>query len=516
MNRQYVTNPYPIPNSIGQTATGQVPTWNASTGQWEAKNPAVSALLTYPFIDTACLLSNNALSSMVSNNSAITIRNCAIVGNGGATYRAFDTLNGGTIDYDYCLITGNNYLPENNITGTTGLTDGGHNVVEGNPGFVAYPYSAYFNISLDDADTTYWRAVADVVNPLGVKITCFVTPSLITTQDEINDLIYLANQGNEVAIHDWSHTGLNQTTAFTVTTTNANPTINVNVAAKILTLGTTTGGNTVTVDWSVTDKTIADLKTAVTGKGWTITNDTVYIYDAMKLSSLADTSGAVAVPHDCALDIVAPNYQFWEDEVTATQDWITTNVGVEPTTMSYPNGLTSAGLEAWIRDNTNIIGARGTGSNFYLLSSLDIYNVKANNSDLGLTEATARANARHVGAFSQTVGALYCMYSHHADQVTTAQWGYYVEEIKRMGGVFYTFKEIITAIRADHATADGLTYTKSYTNNSNYKIRPNSASINTGTPIVGITTDFIGNHVPSGGAFDIGPYEYQNSFAIMF
>jgi peptidoglycan/xylan/chitin deacetylase (PgdA/CDA1 family) len=397
-------------------------------------------------------------------NSIATVRNCVIIGNGTVQAAGLTGTNGGAIDYDLSTITGNNYFPQNNIG--AGLTDGGNNLIEVDPG-VSYPFPAYFNITLDGHDTAHFVNIANVVNPLGAKITAYIEVGPILTDDAAKaDIITLAQAGNEIGIHAWSHTSLDHTHAYTVTTTNADPTLTVDASAKQLILSTTTPGNSVTLDWSTETKSVVDLKAAVSGKGWTFTADAVSVYDTLQLSSFADTGGAVTTfPHDLALDIVAPNYQFWHDEILDTQAWLEALTGYHPVTMAYPAGKTSTGVENWLRDHTDIIGARGTESSHYKLSSLDIYNVKANNSDLGVgqDEETTRNNARHVAVFAQSVGAIYEMYSHFANQVTPAQWGWYVDEVIGLGGTITLFREAMTAIRADHDTADGLVYTKSYT-----------------------------------------------------
>lgn len=478
---------------------------NTNSFGFRANNSATATL-------NNCLIYNCFESGIYSATlSHIIVRNCMMLGCAGRVSYGVD-IGTGTIDIDYSLVSGNNYYYTNpNITNKAGITVGAHVLQDLNPRIYSYPSNqAYFTISLDGSDTTYMRNVAQVLNPLGVHITCYIVGSAITTQNQIDDIIAIASAGNEIGLHSWSHTDLTLAALFTVTTTNASATIRVNAAGKQLILSTTTPGNAVTVDWNASDKTLGDLKTAVAGHGWTITDDSGLMSNAIKLSSLADTGGAVTLPHDCTVDTTA----FWTDEILDTQAWLLATIGVNAKTMSYPSGQVNDTLKAWIRDNTTLIGGRGMIAALpsYTLNSLDIWNVQTTIPGLTTDEPTARQWARHMAIFSRTVGTIFGYYANFVTEVDLNEWTWFAEEMKLMGMTILTFSEAITAIRADHSTADGITYTKTYSDVSDFRLQAGSPAINAGAVISGQTTDYIGK--PVANPPDIGSHEYRKAQSI--
>jgi peptidoglycan/xylan/chitin deacetylase (PgdA/CDA1 family) len=370
--------------------------------------------------------------------------------------------------------------------------------------------TAILFFSTDDfTDITFQNALDVALAPYDGKMTIFIAPTL-TLEAEKANLITLAAAGHELAIHSWSHSQLDKTTAFAITTTNANPTCDVDVATTTITLATSTAGNTVAFDYSSGPKTITDLRTALAGKGWTLTN-TTNINNLLQLTSLADTAGAQAVPYSPLLDIVTPNYAFWRDEISDAKDWIVAQLGVTPTTMSTPWGKTTAGLQAYQQAVLGLIGVRGTGKTDRL-SSVNIFNIGSLSATETFfqgagTEALIRQAARHCYAYGMYVGGITVLYTHTSAQFSAQKVGWFADEIHKFGQHFVTFATAIAAIKADHATADNLTYTKSYSNVADFRLLSTSPCINAGVD-VGLTTDYAGAKVPRGRAPDIGAYEY--------
>lgn len=444
-----------------------------------------------------------------TTGNTVVLRNCLIYGNnsGGVTVAASNTL-----DYDYCLITGNGSTLAANVSGAGTLTDGGHNVVAYEPKVTSYKANtAYFCLTADDrGNIQYFRDVIDAM-PIGVKMSFFPQTYGLTAEDEAN-LAEISSRGHEIGIHTHSHSEMSSTTAFAVTTTNAAPTFDVDVATTTITLATTTPGNTVTLDYSG-NKSITDLRSAIVGKAWTITN-TTNIQDFLFLSSLADTSGAQAVPYTANLDRSAPNYMFFYNEVNYPASVLEGITGKAPTSFVYPFGtISDAGTEAYLLSQ-GYMGARfGTGGN-KSLSSINVYRTYA----IGLstlkgdgTESTIRQLANHYYALAKNLGYAIAFIAHDATEFTAEQWGWLADELVKLGAVVTTYTDMIARIKADHSTADNITYTKTYSDVSNYRLLADSMAIDAGTTVSGITTDYYGGTVPVGAAPDIGLNEQSVS-----
>ena len=582
--------------------------------------------------------------------SIVDLKNTIVIANGGgvsgSTYGGggLNTANGGTINYSYSDITGNGYKPSWNIIAGTG---GSNNLLQVSPRMERPMKDAsFFTMTIDDSGYAYAQDVAAAIAPYGGKLTFFVIPSLIDAAGE-TALAALAAAGHEIAVHSWSHADLTSTSAFDVTSVNTAPTVDVDVATTTITLWCDEVGNRVTFNWAG-DKTIADLKAAVVGKGWTVTNKST-IQDTLRLASLADSGGAQAMPpgpelvlnggfdsgaenwtpmyctlasiaggqsgnclemtatvnaiqlfwqyvedlvtgemyefsgyvksgtsgdeafrfhcynlfdnddhvasgtssgtwtkyshifiatgadyrfqpekftatagtmlfdtvslrrahaYTALLDVSAPNYAFWDQEVNVARDWITAVTGIAPKTMSYPFGLQNAALKAWLCAE-GYEGARGTDHIPQTLNSIELYNNRNCQDILGDgTEAGVKAAAIHFWELCTQTARMFCDYCHNTGELSPAQWGWLAEELADHGALLQTFGSYVAAIRASH-TPDvaGLIYTKTYPDVFNPHLSPSSPCINVGFS-VGLDEDIEGTPTPQAAVYDIGPYEF--------
>jgi len=335
-------------------------------------------------------------------------------------------------------------------------------------------------------------------NGKGATLTFFTTAGNVTVGEQAN-LVALDAAGHEIAVHGWSHSDLTKTDAIAITSTNTNPTCDVDIATTTITLSCDEGGNIVAYDWSG-DKNITELKAAVVGKGWTITTQTS-ITDLLKLDSLDDTAGAQAVPYTCTLDVTAPDYAFWREEIADTMTWIDSVVGGTITVMATPYSTISDNLIAYMKDVAGITGnARGeTATNSMELESINIYKLYrtylTNIKGAG-TQAAVEYAARHVAAAAMYGNGIYICLTHNTGEFSPTQMGWFVNELIACGVTPVTFGSAVASIRADHATADDITYTKAYTDAWDFTLQPNSPCIDAGVD-VGLTQDYVGNLVPA-------------------
>jgi peptidoglycan/xylan/chitin deacetylase (PgdA/CDA1 family) len=447
---------------------------------------------------------------------AVVVKNSIVVGNGGISdataYYGLSVSGGATITYSYCIVTGNSVRGSRNVQAT--VTDGGNNRLEVYPGQAsAINGTVRFVLSVDDSDTVYATDLAALVAARGGRLTLFAAYPQTWDAPSLARTVALSAAGHEVALHGWSHSDLTKTDALSLTSTNTLPTVDVDVATSQLILSCTEVGNRVTVDWSATGKSIANLRTAVAGKGWTVTNGTS-INDLLQLSSLADTAGALSVPRTLTLDVSAPNYAFWRDEILDTVAWMTANLGVTPATMSFPFGATSAALITYVKDTAGLIGARNSDNWLQRFDSVPIYKIASPDKGAEFllgdgTEASIRERTRHYVELCRQLGAVFSLFVHTTADMTVEQVGWVVDEAFKGDTIFQTFGAIMAAIRSDHSTADGLTYTKTYPDVSNFRLIAGSTAVNAGVAVAGLTTDIMGS--PLQNLPDIGAYELNCS-----
>ncbi|MFA6486432.1 MAG: peptidoglycan-binding protein [Candidatus Magasanikbacteria bacterium] len=452
--------------------------------------------------------------------STIYLRNSMVIGNGQASYYGLQNTTNANTDYDYNIITGNNYFVYNNLASSL-LTDGGHNLKEYDPDIISYASDqSYFGVTIDDHDVDYVEDLVAALSPYNVKVTMFTSPAFLTSTEKINKLRTLAAGGHEIAIHGWSHTSFTVNTTITVTTTNSNPTINIDQTNHRLILACDEVGNNVTMDWSGSDYTLDDLRAAVAGKGWGIdayfsaSSPEYRTLGPMKLSSLTDSGGvSTTFPYVTTKDTIAPNYSFWNDEVVDSKTWIGENIGVVPNTVAYPYGDTNTAARSWLAASTTMLGARAAATASWRLNNINLFNVGTNMYGPTLVgdETFTRANARHLAVFAKTMGAVSNIVAHYNSDISVEQWVWLVDEIQKIGGTFYTFNEMLTAIRSDHNTTNSIDFTKTYADNSNYDLLYTSPGIDAGTDL-SLSSDIAGN--PIYGAPDIGAYEYQPPYTI--
>lgn len=445
------------------------------------------------------------------SGSSVIVRNSLIFGNGTSWFYGMRALNEAQITYDHNLISGNGYPPDWNLAESSGLVDGGNNLVKEVPKITSYANNdGYFVISVDDNDVSYWRDLDAILESTGVKFTIFLDSANISPSEE-PDLADLYASGNEIAIHTRSHTSLVADTLFTITTSNPSPSVTINAADSTMSLDSSDTTMTITLSWAFESKTLQDLIEAVQGKNWTITTPEK-INTLLKLSSLADSNGPdTDFPYTVRPDVSPPDYPFWRDEILECKSWIETQCGITPVTMAYPYGLHTQNLREYIKDTADLAGSRTTNPAENFLSHMNLFI----GAGLGFSymkgdgsENAIRANARTIFTHANQAGSIYVIYSHKTSEMSPDQFYWFVDEILKAGGKFYTYRDAMARIRSDHQTVDGYTYTKNYPDQTDFHLLPDSPCVNAGAAITH-TVDYEGNPAPADGTYDIGAYEYQ-------
>ena len=235
-----------------------------------------------------------------------------------------------------------------------------------------------FVLCSDETDVNYWLSLSNVCSTYGINMSVFGNYYGINTAT--TSLTLLHNAGQEVSLDSWSQADLTATSLFQISTTNSNPAINISRSSKTLMLTCSNPAGNVTLNWSSADLTINDLKNAVSGLGWTITDSPNIGTDFTRLKALADSNRtSTTFPYTALVDVSpADNYPFWQEEVQDEINWFTSTLGWTPTTFAYPFGNNNPALQAYLRDVCGISGARtvhGSNGANYNLSSLNVYTI---------------------------------------------------------------------------------------------------------------------------------------------
>ncbi len=446
----------------------------------------------------------------VGSRTTATVRNSLIFGNGIDDFHyGIQAADGATLSWDHCLVSGNGYSAGLDVSRASGVHDGGGNLVREAPGVAGYAHGGgRFVISSDDYNVAYWKEMAAVLQPHGVRFTMFLPGAYLYGREA--ELTALTGAGHELALHGWSHADLTAETLFTIVTTNPSPSVTIDPSAKQIILTSSDTAKNVTISWETEPLTVQNLRDAVQSRGWTVVI-AQYVNPLTRLCCLAGTGGPVnRFPFTGRADIHSPEYAFWRDELVRTAETVRERLGVTPVTLAYPFGFLNDGLREYIRSAGGILGARTTSTEWNTLSRIDVTRCAGLNFVLlkgDGSEARIRANARNAVVHAQQAGCIYVVYAHHDGEMTPVQLGWFVDEIRRHGGKFVTFREAMEEIRNGHTTRDGFVYTRDYPDRSDFHLAGGSPCIGAGAEVP-LAFDYEGKPLAEGGRYDIGAIRY--------
>lgn len=460
-----------------------------------------------------CASNANGYDGIYCNGGTLDVQNTEAIGNGRYGFNQVS----GTITPTYCYAGGNATNYNDCSAGTGCLTD------DIDPKLNAYRNTPYrFVLTSDDYDVTYWGQMLAVLPSSGKLTACCIssqiTGSLLTSLQGLYSTY--ASQLN-LANHSYSHQHMSTyTNLFQIGQSGlTNPAVNVTGTQMQFTCDEG-GSKNFNVDQS---STYADLIVAKNTAGsWTLS---ALAFNNLKLSGLKTNNYTGGTPYQMQMDVSAPNYQFWANEVGDCETWLSSNFGITCYSFAYPYGEYDASLITYLNSVAIVTGSqkyhggRLYDNNTISLTSIPMYAISCLNPDgiksLGTDEASIRKRARRLflGGTSQLRAA--AVNTHHATELTVNQVYWLTDELSKMGATFNFLDEFIEAIRGDgtYTTADGgVTYTKaaaSFTDLSDYRPKIGSPLVGVGNSGLGITRDILGN--PVIGTPNIGPYESGKS-----
>ena len=382
------------------------------------------------------------------------------------------------------------------------------------PLFTAHTMPGMVVLSIDDAPTIdYVESVEPILAYYGAKGTYYF-PTASVSAEVLVRLNSLISRGTfSVGGHSYSHSTLSLTgNIYSITKTGS--TINIDRAANTITVapgGTVTGFKT---------KTLAAIKTELEALGCTIGNYPAGLNYWALGEIMADSGGAQASPYTPQLLIdTSAATGYFKSEIADPKTYLEANLtGYTGKSFATPGGNTSADVETAVK-NAGWLSQRNADSTVceWLLSNIDLYQLMTIDLSVvkGVDDATTRSNIRSILEAIAQYGGIFVPLSHNTTQFTLHDWDILLTTLRD------EYPEIIatdmdTAVDIIRngglwATADNRTYTRTFTDQSDYRLRYNSPAIDAGANTV-LTTDILGN--PIYGTPDIGAYEYQPPYTI--
>jgi hypothetical protein len=264
--------------------------------------------------------------------------------------------------------------------------------------------------------------------------------------------------------------------------------------------------------------TIVGPKLAAKGWGGTFAVDT----DGMNSARWTTAATLVAAGHEIAshgkthTDLTTVDASTLATECSASKTAIETNItGYTCKTLVCPYNGTSATVRTAIAA-AGYIGARGDASSdsSTSMASFNIYNARVKGlfslygDSADPTQATVDARLGALLEWAKYSGSVLFLYAHNATECNAACWDKTLALVAQSDVQVMTLKDAIAYIKANGTdSGDHLTWTRTFTDQSDYHLSPASPAINAGTD-VSLTSDFDGKPI-RGGLPDIGAYEFQ-------
>ncbi len=417
----------------------------------------------------------------------------------GSIYRLNYTLMHATGTLNY----GNNIIMQNwapgsvtsyvhrNISGTP--TDAGGNLTTSYPKLTRSSRNGYIIIASDDGE--YYSYVADMetlLNTYGYKMSWAVNAGDVERNATLRTNVQgLANRGVvEIVIHGYSHSDPTLT-GNTFSITKAAHTINVNRTTDQIIID---GAAPVTVT-GFKAKSLKTIRTELAAGGCTLGSMATNLEDYTLGESLADSAGGQASPYTPQLKINGNTDGYLYVETTYAKAVMEAQLtGYTAKSFGTPNGSMSSGVATAIQ-TAGFRSARTHEENTTspLISSIDLMYVPISmiGTDMkGLTDAATQNNIRSLCETLSQYGGVMVLLAHTASEFSIADWTLALDIIKN------EYQQIQVVSQSQFAdivkdsgtwtTADNRTYTRTWTDLSDYRLRASSPANKTGIAIAGI------------------------------
>jgi hypothetical protein len=388
-----------------------------------------------------------------------------------------------------------------------GLTNDVNNLKTDQPFFTKRKRSGIIVLCIDDSSNlTYAQSVETVFSNNGIKGNYFIESDDIQTY--LTDLQGIHNRGVlELACHSYSHAKLSLTGNI-YSITKAGATINVDRTNNQIVV---TPGGTVS---SFKTKTLLAIKTELEGFGCTVGSLTTGLYNDTLGEIMAGSSGAQASPYipQLLIDTTCASGLF-KSEIADAKALFEAAFGTEYC-FATPEGVTSADVETAVK-NAGFWGCRNEQSQSdaeRLLSAIDLYqlsfwSIAEYITFSSATDAQVKERTIAICENAAKTGSIIFLLAHSTAQCTVAQWEIIIDTIQgytsdiQIMSMYDALNYIKT--HGEWSTADQRTYTRTWTDTSDYHLTSGSPCIDAGIE-ASVTSDYYGNLRPQGYAPDIG------------
>jgi hypothetical protein len=460
-----------------------------------------------------CNISGGKLAAVTTVGGTINIRNCVL--RGGSYEHATTTFvivkEGGTVNLSNNLIIGPFYSHQL-YSGTMDMDTG--NIVNESirSASVTGRRRSVLIPRVDDTENiAFAQDLADELYSRGLHGSYCISGNGVVANAAALQTMH--NQGAmEVQAHGWSHSLMtNATNVYSITKVGATITVDRTADQIVVNPGGTVTGYKA--------KTLAQIQTELEGFGCTV-GALAYRLNSGSLGEIMqDSGGAQASPYtpQLLLDTTAQTGFYKVELLDPLTILNATLTGYSARTMSLPYGDTSPDVQVAMA----AAGWDGAGGDQWTsslnLNAVNIYDVVYIDVTEFLTyddpdADTLRDRMVEFCEWLQGEGRIVCLVSHTAAHCSIPQWSVMLDVAEQYDDIAITSLagavDLITA--GDWSTSDNMTYTRSWVGDADYSVLSDSPCINAGTN-VGLTTDYLGNPVPSGSGYDIGAYEYQFS-----
>lgn len=200
--------------------------------------------------------------------------------------------------------------------------------------------------------------------------------------------------------------------------------------------------------------------------------------------------------------------------------------------MATPQGATSSSVQtAAINSGVYALrsGSTATDAN-WRLNNINLYRLVYVGSGqvIGASDDETRGRVAAIAEMAAQTGAIVAIVGHGTGEITTAQWGVIIDTLKGYSDLQITsLADAVATIRqSPWSTSDNITYTRTWTDSSDYRLLSSSPCRNAGTNTVWSTipnvTDFAGRKITDaagaiiapGLTVDIGAYEYHRTLKV--
>ena len=472
-------------------------------------------------------IANEAIENTSTGN--ITIQNSQLINiaYSAATKYPLKNDSTGTITF-----TNSEILP--NVGDLTKISNGG-TVTIANPVYKAPMWKharreGVVVFGTDDLDNLsyFTDVVVPALNQYGWKGTLALSQPSQATVGNWATVQQLIASGHSIAAHGEKFANLmTDRNAFTVQYIGAGSACNMVVATvgdwagTINTTATGAAGDSKIITILSTDS-LSDIAGKLGANYTVIVNNADTNHNGLPVKYLASATYADIKTASVQVDLDHARIAYGEMRDTKTA--IETNVtGYTVNTWIHPGNAADATTRSDLK-SLGYMAARGSGANGESqMSSINIFNLKPQSlftlfgSDANPQNTTGKVES-YVGSVCEYLkysGGITAFYSHSLTELSADGWSAVLAEINKCGIKVMTLDEAYQYIVANGSTSDNSTYTRTFTDLSDYRLLPGSSAINEGAVIADIhdqpgCVDADGNICWRGRYPDIGAYEYQS------